>query len=84
MEGVRHTETETVEEEEDSATSSEKLVRKGKDTWGFSFIRDDAPNKVGLRLTQGGHQLVQLFLQPCKSWSAVDLSTNTHKNGHRQ
>lgn len=46
-EGVRHTETETVEEERDSATKV--VVRKGKDTWGFGFVRDDATNKVRLR-----------------------------------
>lgn len=31
-------------------------------TWRFGLIGDNATNKVRLRLTQSGHQLVQLFL----------------------
>ena len=35
---------------------------KGDNTCGFCFVGNNTTHKVGLGLTEGGHKLVQLFL----------------------
>lgn len=56
-------------------------MARARGTWGFGFVGNDASDKVGLRRTKGGHELVQLLLRKdkgfrsCRSCQVVPVTT---------